>query len=109
MPSFLHALRLSATERGSLRDLIVTFLSRPGCPLCDDARPLVLAEAERVGAEVEELNIESDDQLVSLYGMRIPVVLGPDGVVLAEGIINDRKILRKRFSRLLAEMGDGGI
>ena len=107
MPSFLHASRLSATESGFLSDLIVTFLTRPGCHLCDDARPLVLAEAERVGAKIEEMDVDTDDQLLSLYGIRIPVVLGPDGVLLAEGIINDRKRLRKRF-RHLAEVSSGG-
>ena len=99
-PSFLHALCLSVTESGCLRDLIVRFLTRPGCHLCDDARPLVLAEAKRADVKIEELNIETDDQLVSMYGLRIPVLLAPNETVLIEGIINDPKTLRKRVKRL---------
>jgi len=98
MPSFLHALRLSATESGSLRDLILTFITRPGCHLCDDARPLVLSEAKRVGATVEEIDVETDDSLISLYGIRIPVLLGPEEEVLSEGVINDAKRLRRKLS-----------
>ena len=100
MPSFLHALQLSATEGGYLRNLILTFLTRPGCHLCDDARPLVLAEAERVGATVEEINIDSHDRLVSVYGIRIPVLLGPEELVLAEGVIGDGKELRRKLRQL---------
>lgn len=100
MPSFLHASRLSATKSGSLRDLILRFLTRPGCHLCDDARPIVLTEARRAGATVEEIDIDTDDRLVSLYGIRIPVVLGPGESVLAEGIIGDAKSLRRKL-RLL--------
>ena len=100
MPSFLHASCLSATESSFLSVSTLTFLTRAGCHLCDEARPIVLAEARRIGAEVEEVEIDTDDHLVALYGIRIPVVLGPDRIVLAEGIIADPKALRKRL-RLL--------
>ena len=43
---------------------------RPGCHLCDDAR-LAL---ERVGHPFEEIDIESDDDLLRRYLERIPVV-----------------------------------
>ena len=46
---------------------------------------------------VEEIDIDGDDTLLSLYGMRIPVVLGPGDEVLAEGIISNRKTLKKAF------------
>jgi len=95
MPSFLHASRLSATKSGSLRDLILTFLTRPGCHLCDEARPIVLAEAGRIDAVVEEIDIDTDDRLVALYGMRIPVLVTRGDVVLAEGIISLRGLRRK--------------
>ena len=49
---------------------------------------------------VEEVDIDSDDGLVSFYGMRIPVLLGPNGEVLAEGLINDPKSLRTRLTKL---------
>ena len=95
MPSFLHAPPLSTTKSGSLRDLILTFLTRSGCHLCDDARPIVLSEADRIGANVKELDIDTDDRLVARYGMRIPVVLAEEDVVVAEGIINAKDLRRK--------------
>jgi len=100
MPSFLHASRLSTTESGSLSDLILTFLIRPECHLCDDARALVAREAKRAGAMVEEVDVDTDDRLIALYGLRIPVVLGPGEVVVAEGVINDRKALRAKLESL---------
>lgn len=78
---------------------VVKFLVRPGCHLCDDARPVVAAEVGRAGGMVIEIDIESDDSLLKEYGLRIPVALGPDGSVLAEGIIN-RGHLRDAFKKI---------
>lgn len=88
--------------RGYLRGLELRFLTRPGCHLCDEARPLVVAAAATAGATVVELNVDADDELLVNYGLRIPVVLGPDGSVLAEGIIHDRKALAVAIRRYLA-------
>lgn len=61
--------------------------------MCDDARPLVEWAAMKVGVVIDEIDVDGDDTLLSLYGMRIPVVLGPGDEVLAEGIIGDRRAL----------------
>lgn len=53
----------------------VVLYSRPGCHLCDDAREVLLAERARMPFVLEEVNIETDDELVREYGMRIPVVV----------------------------------
>jgi hypothetical protein len=63
--------------------------------LCDDARPLVEWAAMKVGVVIDEIDVDGDDTLLSLYGMRIPVVLGPGDEVLAEGIIGDRRALER--------------
>ena len=47
----------------------------------------------KVGVVIDEIDVDDDDTLLSLYGMRIPVVLGPGDEVLAEGIIGDRRAL----------------
>ncbi|TDI51747.1 MAG: glutaredoxin family protein [Acidobacteria bacterium] len=73
----------------------IRFLTRPGCHLCNDARPLVEWAAMKVGVVIEEIDVDGDDTLLSLYGVRIPVVLGPGDEVLAEGVIGDRKALEK--------------
>lgn len=48
--------------------------SRPGCHLCDEARSVILAVRDRVPFVFEEVDIETDDELVRDYGIRIPVV-----------------------------------
>jgi Glutaredoxin-like domain (DUF836) len=78
---------------------VCRFLTRPGCHLCDLARPEVLAAVEGSGGSVHEIDIDSDDSLLQEFGLRIPVLIGPDDRVLAEGII-DRRGLRRRLRRL---------
>ena len=63
--------------------------------MCDDARPLVEWAAMKVGVVIDEIDVDDDDTLLSLYGMRIPVVLGPGDKVLAEGVIGDRRALER--------------
>ncbi len=63
--------------------------------MCDDARPLVKWAAMKVGVVIDEIDVDDDDTLLSLYGMRIPVVLGPGDEVLAEGVIGDRRALER--------------
>ncbi len=52
----------------------VVLYSRDGCHLCDDARAVLLAEQARSPFDLEEIDIESSDELVREYGVRIPVV-----------------------------------
>jgi hypothetical protein len=63
------------------------------------ARPEVLAAVEGVGGSVHEIDIDSDDLLLREFGLRIPVLLGPDDRVLSEGNIDGRR-LRRRLRRL---------
>ena len=72
----------------------LTLYGRPGCHLCDDAR-LVL---ERIGEPFDEIDIESDDDLLRRYLERIPVV-ALDGVELYDFII-DEQDLRSRLGRV---------
>lgn len=92
--SFLHAPPLSVTESDTLRSLSVQFLTRQGCHLCDDARPILAKVASRLNVAIEEVDIDTDDDLVKRYGLRIPVVLGTHDRVLAEGVIADTKLLK---------------
>ena len=52
------------------------------------------AAAARHGVEVVEVDIDAYDDLTALYGLRIPVVLGPDDEVIAEGVIEGRGLRR---------------
>lgn len=97
--SFLHASRLSATESDSLRVLSVRFLTRDGCHLCDEARPVLEKVAKSMNVAIEELDVDADEELTKLYGLRVPVVLGTHDRVLAEGVIDDRKLLKDALQR----------
>ena len=53
----------------------VLLYTRPGCHLCDEARDVLLDERARTPFELDEVDIETDDELVREYGVRIPVVV----------------------------------
>jgi thiol-disulfide isomerase/thioredoxin len=82
-----------------LKQKVVKFLTRPGCHLCEEAFPLVERAARRARVEVEIVDIETDDALVAEYGLRIPVLLGPDGDVLAEGAVEAFEGLGKKIRK----------
>ena len=44
---------------------------------------------------VVEVDIDTDPELVARYGLRIPVILGAHDTVLAEGVIDDARLLRE--------------
>ncbi|MDJ0465590.1 glutaredoxin family protein [Streptomyces sp. H27-C3] len=54
---------------------LVTLVGKPGCHLCDDARAVVAAVCEEVGAAWEEKDITRDEELHRAYWEQIPVVL----------------------------------
>ncbi len=71
----------------------VTFLTRPGCHLCDDARAVVLDTAARCGAPVTEQNVDDDPELRAEYGDLVPVVL-LDGVIHGYYVIDADRLRR---------------
>lgn len=75
------------------------FLTRDGCHLCDEARPVLAKVAAKMNITVNEVDIDGDDELTKLYGLRVPVVLGTHDRVLAEGVIDDRKLLKDALQK----------
>lgn len=57
----------------------VTIYSRPGCHLCDEAKAAILGAGCSDRFTLEEVNIESDEELLKKYKYDIPVV-AIDGV-----------------------------
>ena len=57
----------------------VIVYSRPGCHLCDEAKAVMQNAGCRDKFTLEEINIESDDELLRKYKYDIPVVV-IDGV-----------------------------
>jgi glutaredoxin len=70
----------------------LTLYGRPGCHLCDDARVVL----QRVGEPFDEVDIESDDDLLRRYLERIPV-LALDGDELYDYFV-DEDDLRRRLA-----------
>jgi len=57
----------------------VIIYSRPGCHLCDDAKTAIQNSGCSDRFTLEEINIESDEELLRKYKYDIPVVM-IDGV-----------------------------
>lgn len=71
----------------------VLLYARHGCHLCDEAREVLRAIArERTSLVVEEVDIDSDDELLKRYLERIPVIEA-GGRVLSE-LVPDAGALR---------------
>ncbi|HKG45551.1 MAG TPA: glutaredoxin family protein [Pyrinomonadaceae bacterium] len=52
----------------------VIVYSRPGCHLCDEAKAAIMSAGCDDQFTLEEVNIESDDELLRKYKYDIPVV-----------------------------------
>ncbi|HJU94323.1 MAG TPA: glutaredoxin family protein [Pyrinomonadaceae bacterium] len=59
-------------EVSSRRHVII--YSRPGCHLCDEAKAVIQKAGCSDRFTLEEINIESDDELLRKYKYDIPVV-----------------------------------
>jgi hypothetical protein len=70
------------------------FLTRDGCGLCQETRPLVTNEAVRRGMGLQEVDVDSEPDLKARYGARVPMVLTSAGQVVAEGNFTKRELRR---------------
>jgi glutaredoxin len=70
----MNSNKSSPTER-----VRVVIYSRPGCHLCEEAKQAIQAAECREEYTLEEINIESDAELLRLYRHDIPVIT-VDGV-----------------------------
>jgi glutaredoxin len=68
---------------------------RPGCHLCDEARVAL----ERIGHPFEEVDIESDDELLARYLERIPVI-ALDGAELYDFFVNEVELRARLDARV---------
>ena len=53
----------------------VTFYTKAGCPLCDEARTLLDEIATTTPYELTEIDIRHDPALFAQYRYRIPVII----------------------------------
>ena len=57
-----------------MRKAHVIVYSRPGCHLCDEAKAVIEKSNCSDHYTLEEVNIESDDELLKKYNYDIPVI-----------------------------------
>jgi glutaredoxin len=69
----------------------VTFYTKAGCHLCEEARELLEEIAEETEFTLTEIDIRSDPAVFELYRYRIPVIL-IDGETLLEGRIEAEEL-----------------
>jgi len=89
-----------------LSTFCLNFFTRSGCHLCESAEPVVRRLAAEAGAFVEVHDIDTDPALLSRYTARIPVIVGPSGRILGEGII-DARSLKKALAAEARTFEDG--
>jgi glutaredoxin len=80
----------------------VKFLTRKNCHLCDDAREVLAEITDDIGLQVDEVDIDTDSELIKLWGLRVPVVLASHDRVIAEGIIDDKRSLKEQIQKVLS-------
>jgi glutaredoxin len=51
----------------------ITLYSRPGCHLCDEARTVIETVCRDLGTSYDEIDIDSDPELLRRFGEEIPV------------------------------------
>ncbi len=79
----------------------VTLYSRPDCHLCDEARSAIVGLRDQgLRFELREVDIDSDEELLSRYLERIPVVT-VEGAIVSE-LILDLDALRSRLDTVPA-------
>ncbi|WP_114853705.1 glutaredoxin family protein [Brachybacterium sp. YJGR34] len=76
----------------------ILYLTREGCHLCEEALPVVRAEADRAGTAVEVRDIDEDEHLRADWDHDVPVII-VDGAVHARYRVDAgqlRTALRRR-------------
>jgi glutaredoxin len=70
----------------------VTFYTKAGCHLCDEARDMLDEIALSIPYDLTEIDIRKDMELFERYRYRIPVITINETIV-AEGRIDDNDLL----------------
>jgi glutaredoxin len=80
--------------------IALTIYSRPGCHLCDEMKAVVGRVVRTAGTaiSIEEVDISTDPDLESRYGLEIPVLL-VDGRKAAKYRITEEELRRLLAAR----------
>ncbi|MFI4982059.1 MAG: glutaredoxin family protein [Nevskiales bacterium] len=74
-------------------------LTRPECGLCEEFLEELAHEFPRLAAVVRIAGVDDREDWRALYGRRIPVLLGEDGEVWGEGVLDPATIARRLAAR----------
>ena len=77
----------------------VVIYSRPGCHLCEEAKHVIRSAGCLEEYTLEEINIESDPELLKLYRYDIPVITINGGEAFRH------RLTAEEFRHKLAEAG----
>ncbi|MDH3249706.1 MAG: glutaredoxin family protein [Acidimicrobiia bacterium] len=75
------------------------FYTRSSCHLCESALPHAQQAAKLLRRRLQVVDIDSDDNLVVEFGLRVPVLTTSGGRVIAEGGFGMRDIVRGLLRR----------
>lgn len=80
--------------------IALTLYSRPGCHLCDDMKAVItrVARDRGIAITLDEVDISTDAELESRYGLEIPVLL-VDGTKVAKYRVSERELWRMLSAR----------
>lgn len=65
---------MNTQNHSNIPEYSYTLYSTLGCHLCDDAKVLITENFSDVASQVGVCDIATDDELITLYGERIPVL-----------------------------------
>jgi hypothetical protein len=78
---------LDANNENTPPMMALTLYSRPGCHLCDEMKAVIERVADTTALTVDVIDISTDAELESRYGLEIPVLL-----------VNGKKAAKYRLS-----------
>ena len=79
--------------------IALTIYSRPGCHLCDEMKAVVGRVAQTIPLSLEEIDISTDPELETRYGLEIPVLL-VEGKKAAKYRIEEEELARVLAGRV---------
>ena len=74
------------------------FYTRSACHLCESALPHARRAAKLLGRRLQIVDIDSNDELVVEYGLRVPVLTTSGGRLIAEGSFKTAEVIRGLLS-----------
>jgi glutaredoxin len=80
--------------------IALTLYSRPGCHLCDDMKAVIarVARDRGIAITLDEVDISTDPDLESRYGLEIPVLV-VDGKKVAKYRVSEAELARVLSAR----------